>query len=502
MNYSCQDLEKFVAPVLNQQMAPLMAIVDTTNISSHIVRSIEKPLREMVNAKFDALQQKMDEHMEDNRNQLTEVNQDIATLRKEIEERIKQDIVSLQKEIEERITHEILDKVKNLTRTVSTENKDLNVKVKNLTSKMDAMQLELQQEDELIGDNRNQMTEVKQDIATLRKEMEERITREIIDKVNNLTRAISNVNTNQDEKMKKLANNMDGMKLELQKKIEEHMGDDRTQMTGVKQDIMSLRKEMEERIVREIRDKLKNLTRNFSIEKKDLDEKVKKLTNTVDLMQTDLKDIVVSVDSNVTNLAEKLENHLSNLEMLRSNLLELTVNTSTIQTVIGNIKTSAEIDNGRLSVQVSKLEDLKATVNDMNLRVALSACVSPSYTAVKSTVIKFQKIITSQGITYQHLTSFKSSGVFVCEVPGLYYISVVIISKTHDAQFIISKNDIELMRGYINDYNTGKGVYWQSSAAIMVTELQKADRIDIKPSDKDMMIAGYNYSCLTIVKVK
>ncbi|VDH98585.1 Hypothetical predicted protein [Mytilus galloprovincialis] len=486
MNYSCkcQDLEKFVAPILNQQMAPLMAIVDTTNISSHIVRSIEKPLREMVNVKFDALQQKMDEHMEDNRNQMTEVNQDIATLRKEIEERIKQDIVSLQKEIEERITHEILDKVKNLT------------------SNMDAMQLELQQKDELIGDNRNQMTEVKQDIATLRKEMEERITREILDKVNNLTSAISNVNTNQDEKIKKLANNMDGVKLELQKKIEQHMGDDRNQMTGVKQDIMSLRKEMEERIVREIRDKLQNLTRNFSIEKKDLDEKVKKLTNTVDLMQTDLKDTVVSVDSNVTNLAEKLENHLSNLEMLRSNLLELTVNTSTIQTVIGNIKTSAEIDNGRLSVQVSKLEDLKATVNDMNLRVALSACVSPGYTAVISSAIKFQNIITSKGITNQHLTSFKSSGVFVCEVPGLYHIPVVILSYTHDAQFIIYKNDIELMRGYTNDYYTGNGDYWQSNAAIVVTELQKGDRIDIKPSYKNMYIYGNNYSCLTIVKVK
>ncbi|XP_063399415.1 uncharacterized protein LOC134684054 [Mytilus trossulus] len=215
-------------------MAPLMAIVDTTNISSHIVRSIEKPLRQMIN----------------------------ATIECKVNEKLKEDIVS----------SKILGKV----------------------NKFDALQ---QKMDEHIGDNRNQMTEVNQDIATLRKEMEERITREILDKVNKLTRAISNVNTNQDEKMKKLANNMDGVKLELQKKIEEHMGDDRNQMTGVKQDIMSLRKEMEERILREIRDKLQNLTRNFSIEKKDLDEKVKKLTNAVDVMQSDLKETIVSVDS-------------------------------------------------------------------------------------------------------------------------------------------------------------------------------------------------------------
>ncbi|CAG2247787.1 unnamed protein product [Mytilus edulis] len=268
---------------------------------------------------------------------------------------------------------------------------------------------------------------------------------------------------------------------------------------------MSLRKEMEEKIAREIRDKLQNLSRNFSTEKRGLDKKVKKLTNTVDLMQSDLKDIVVSVDSNVTNLAEKLKNHLSSLKMIRSNLQELTVNTSTIQTAIGNIKTSADINNGRLSVQASKLEDLKAAVNDMNLRVALSACVSPSYTAVKSSVIKFRNIITSKGITYQHLASFRSSGVFVCEVPGLYHISVVFMSYTHNAHFKIYKTDIELMTGYNNNYYTGNGIRWQSSAAIGVTELQKGDRIDIKPSYKSMYIygdTGDNYSCLTIVRVK
>ncbi|CAC5401335.1 unnamed protein product [Mytilus coruscus] len=153
---------------------------------------------------------------------------------------------------------------------------------------------------------------------------------------------------------------------------------------------------------------------------------MKKLTNNVDTMHSDLKETIVFVDSNVTNLAGQLKNHLSSLEMLRSNLQELTVNTGTFQNAIGNIKTTADIYNGRLSVQVSKLEDLKATVNDMNLRVALSACAA-YHTISPPTTIKFQNIITSKGITNQHLTSFKSSGVFVCEVPGLYHISVVIM---------------------------------------------------------------------------
>ncbi|XP_071123705.1 uncharacterized protein PF3D7_1120000-like [Mytilus edulis] len=386
MNYSCkcQDLEKFVAPILNQQMAPLIAIVDTTNISSHIVRSIEKPLRDMIN----------------------------ATIECKVNEKLKEDIVS----------SKILG---------------------NVSNKFDSLQ---QKMDEHMGDKRKQLTEVNQDIATLRKEMEERI----------------------------------------------------------KQDIVSLRKETEEKITREIRDNLKILTRNLSTEKKDLDEKVKTLTNHVDNMQSYLKATIVSVDSNVSNVAGQLKNHLSSLEMIRSNLQELTVNTSTIQTAIGNIKTTADINNGRLSAQVSNLENLKATVNDINLRVALSACVSPGYTAVTSSAIKFQNIITSKGITNQHLTSFNSSGVFVCKVPGLYHISVVIMSYTQDAQFKISKHDIELMRGYTNNYYTenGRYTYWQSNAAIVVTELQKGDRIDIKPSYKEMYLYGNNYSCLTIVKVK
>ncbi|CAC5401333.1 unnamed protein product [Mytilus coruscus] len=426
MNYSCkcQDLEKFVAPIVDNRGAPLVAIVNTTNISSHIVRSIEMPLREIIN----------------------------STVECRISEMLKDEVDSLQQNT---------------------------------------------------GDNRNQMTEVIKDIATLREEMKagERISREILEQLNNLNKTVSTVSTGLDEKVKKLANNMDAMQLKLQQKIDEHIGDNRNQMTGVKQDIATLRKEMEDRITREILDKMNYLTRSVSTEKKDLDEKMKKLTNNVDVMQSDLKETIVSVDSNVTNLAGKLENHLSSLEMLRSNLQELTVNTSTIQNAIGNIKTTSDFNDGRLSVQVSKLENLKATVNDMNLRVALSACVASSYTASPSSAIKFPDIKTSEGITNQHLTSFKSSGVFVCEVPGLYHISVVIMSNTNKAYVKISKNNIVLIKGNIDNYYTEHQLDYHSNAAIVVTELQKDDRIDIKPG-KDMLIQSNSYSCLTIVKVK
>lgn len=89
----------------------------------------------------------------------------------------------------------------------------------------------------------------------------------------------------------------------------------------------------------------------------------------------------------------------------------------------------------------------------------------------------------------------------MCEVPGLYHISVVIMAYTHNENFVIFKNDIELMRGYINNYYAGNGNYWQSNSAIVLTELQKSDTIDIKPAN-DVRIYGNNHSCLTIVKVK
>ncbi|CAC5401328.1 unnamed protein product [Mytilus coruscus] len=147
-------------------MAPLMAIVDTSNISSHIVRSIEMPLREIINSTVECRISEM--------------------LKEDSIERLLHpsvlDIATLRMEMEERIVREILDKLKNFTKVFSTENKDLDEKVTKVTNNVDVMQLELQQTiDEHIGNNRNQITGVKQDIATLRKELEERITREILD---------------------------------------------------------------------------------------------------------------------------------------------------------------------------------------------------------------------------------------------------------------------------------------------------------------------------------
>ncbi|CAC5401329.1 COL8A [Mytilus coruscus] len=167
----------------------------------------------------------------------------------------------------------------------------------------------------------------------------------------------------------------------------------------------------------------------------------------------------------------------------------------------GNQLTEVNREIATLRKDMEKLKNLAKTVNDMNSRVALSAC-AVGHTIRPRSTIKFSSIKTIEGITNRHLTTFKSSGVFVCEVPGLYHISVVLMSTTNNVHFKIFKNNIELMNGYINNYYTEHGNYHQSNAAIVVTELQKGDNIDIKPNNKNMNVFGFNYSCLTIVKMK
>ncbi|XP_063399467.1 uncharacterized protein LOC134684118 [Mytilus trossulus] len=165
-----------------------------------------------------------------------------------------------------------------------------------------------------------------------------------------------------------------------------------------------------------------------------------------------------------------------------------------------NQMTEVNQDIATLRKEMEELKNLAITVNDINTRVALSACDASHSTVSPPTTIKFSDIKTREGISNQHLTSFKSSGVFVCEVSGLYHISVVIMSSTNYAFVKISKNSKELIKGNINNYNAENQKYHQSNAAIVVTELQKGDSIDIKPGNKDMMIHS-DYSCLTIVKV-
>ncbi|XP_063448284.1 uncharacterized protein LOC134727823 [Mytilus trossulus] len=227
----CQYLEKFVAPILDNQNAPLVAIVDTRNISSHIVRSIEIPLREIINSttqckikeelekyavssqrnvngQLETLQHKIDKHIEDLSNQFTVVNQDI---------------VSLRKDTEDTISHEILEHKEDLTKLVNTLKSNLDKKMNNLSRNVVFVQSEVQKKiDKHIKDNRHQFTVLQQDVATLRREMEEKISHDILENITNFTKIVNTVNKNLVGKVKNLTNNVEIMQSELAEQLEQH----------------------------------------------------------------------------------------------------------------------------------------------------------------------------------------------------------------------------------------------------------------------------------------
>lgn len=102
--------------------------MDTSKISSHIIQSIEMPLRKIIN----------------------------STIKCKINEELKEDIVS----------GKVLKDVKGQLETLQRKIDDLN------------------------GDHRNRFTELKQDIVILREDIGGTLTREILEQSKNLTNLV------------------------------------------------------------------------------------------------------------------------------------------------------------------------------------------------------------------------------------------------------------------------------------------------------------------------
>lgn len=84
------------------------------------------------------------------------------------------------------------------------------------------------------------------------------------------------------------------------------------------------------------------------------------------VVQSELGKTILSVNNNASNLVEKLETHSNRLDAFRSNIHELTINTSAIQNDLNNIGVTANVNDGRLRVHDSRLDHLNANVNAIN----------------------------------------------------------------------------------------------------------------------------------------
>lgn len=113
--------------------------------------------------------------------------------------------------------------------------------------------------------------------------------------------------------------------------------------------------------------------------------------------------------------------------------------------------------------------------------------------------IKFTDIRTT--INNANISSFQSTGLYVCTVSDLYLISVVLMSKTGAHEINILKNNNKIVSGWMDDYYTSSAnTYWSSAGAVTTTWLQEGDIVKVT-STTTAYIYKDQTSFLTIVRL-
>ena len=88
----------------------------------------------------------------------------------------------------------------------------------------------------------------------------------------------------------------------------------------------------------------------------------------------------------------------------------------------------------------------------------------------------------------------KSTGVFTCQKPGLYLISVNVMSDSTAGSVRITNNDYAIAAGFfsISDHNV-------TTSATVITRLDVNDKVAVI-SSSEMHVYGGDPSCLNIVQ--
>ena len=112
--------------------------------------------------------------------------------------------------------------------------------------------------------------------------------------------------------------------------------------------------------------------------------------------------------------------------------------------------------------------------------------------ALKNDVIQFTDVRVADGI---HSTdSITNSGIFTCENPGLYLVSVYIVTNTNHGSYGVYKNT-----NIIADAFASLTDYYQTASTTVVEHLAVNDAISVKGS----LYVYKNYeSCLTILQIQ
>lgn len=107
-------------------------------------------------------------------------------------------------------------------------------------------------------------------------------------------------------------------------------------------------------------------------------------------------------------------------------------------------------------------------------------------------IVQFSEIKTDIGIA--DLSSYKSTGKFVCTVAGLYHISAVMMSTTNDALYDICKNNGVIFTAFYGKIDR----YYKTTTSVIVTILNVGDEITVTTGSSQFI---EKFSCFTIVKL-
>jgi len=122
--------------------------------------------------------------------------------------------------------------------------------------------------------------------------------------------------------------------------------------------------------------------------------------------------------------------------------------------------------------------------------VALTTCIG-SYGVVNG-VIKFTVVKTANGI--HNTDSIRISGIFTCENPGLYLISVYITTSDKHGYYYVYKNN-----NIFADGHSSLTDWYETTPVTVLEQLTVNDTISVHGNMN--VIGGYD-SCLTILQIK
>jgi len=109
-------------------------------------------------------------------------------------------------------------------------------------------------------------------------------------------------------------------------------------------------------------------------------------------------------------------------------------------------------------------------------------------------VIQFTDVKIVNGI--HNTDSIRNSGIFTCENPGLYLISVYIQTNTTQSGYYVKKNTNTIANGYSSLTD-----FYQTTSVTVMEQLTVNDTISVS-ARSSMHVYGGIESCLTILQIQ